>query len=99
MYNEMSLYEGKYSMRNDAWQAHIVIDQSLHHGDPCIRGTRIPVSIIIGSLADGLSLQDIQTAYPQISTTDIHAALAYAAQVVRQDIFAPFPITEKTYAY
>ena len=61
------------------WQEHIVIDPALHHGDPCIRGTRIPVAIIVGSLADGLTPEDIQTAYPQLTLTDVHAALAYAA--------------------
>lgn len=35
------------------WRDRIVIDPAIHHGDPCIRGTRVPVSVIAGSLADG----------------------------------------------
>jgi uncharacterized protein (DUF433 family) len=55
----------------------------LHHGDPCIKGTRIPVSIILGSLADGLTPAEIRAAYPQLVLEDIQAALAYTAEVVR----------------
>jgi uncharacterized protein (DUF433 family) len=36
------------------WQDRVVIDPDLHHGEACIRGTRVPVAMIIGSLADGL---------------------------------------------
>jgi len=86
-------------MRKVDWQEHIVIDPDLHHGDPCIRGTRIPVSIIIGSLADGMTSADIQAAYPQLSVADIQAALAYAAQVLQQEIFAPFPAPGLAYAH
>jgi uncharacterized protein (DUF433 family) len=61
------------------WQAHITIDPEVHHGDPCIKDTRIPVAIIIGSLADGMTPEEIQTYYPQLRHEDIQAALAYAA--------------------
>lgn len=71
------------------WQDRIVIAPDLHHGDPCIKGTRIPVSMIVGSLADGLTPEEIQDAYPQLTAEDIQAALTYAAEVVRQDILVP----------
>ena len=64
------------------WQQRIQIDSELHHGDLCIRGTRIPVSTILGSLADGMTPADAQSYYPQLSVEDIQAALAYAAQNV-----------------
>lgn len=72
------------------WQDHIVIDSDLHHGEPCIKGTRVPVATIIGSLADGMSPAEIQEAYPQLTLADIQAALAYAAEVMRQEILLPF---------
>jgi uncharacterized protein (DUF433 family) len=72
------------------WQDNIIIDPDIHHGDPCIKGTRIPVATIIGSLADGMSPTDIQAAYPQLTEDDIHAALAYAAEVMRQEVLVPF---------
>ena len=73
------------------WQERIEVAPDLHHGDPCIKGTRIPVAMIVGSLADGMSPQEIQEAYPQLSAEDIGAALAYAADVLSQDILAPLP--------
>lgn len=71
------------------WQDRIVIAPDLHHGAPCIKGTRIPVAMIVGSLADGLTPEEIQDAYPQLTAEDIQAALTYAADVIRQDILVP----------
>ena len=81
------------------WQKHIVVEPDLHHGDPCIRGTRIPVSIILGSLADGMTPTEIQAAYPQLTLADVQATLAYAAQVVQRDILAPIPFAEVVHAH
>lgn len=72
------------------WQNRITISPDIHHGDPCIRGTRIPVAVIVGSLADGMSESEITAAYPQLSEEDISAALAYAADVLRGEILLPF---------
>jgi uncharacterized protein (DUF433 family) len=72
------------------WKEYIVIDKDIHHGDPCIKGTRIPVATIIGSLADGLTSDEIIDEYPQLSVVEVQAALAYAADVVRQEWVLPF---------
>jgi uncharacterized protein (DUF433 family) len=71
------------------WQEHITIEPDLHHADPCIKGTRIPVATIVGSLADGMTSAEIREAFPQLTERDILAALAYAADIVRQDILVP----------
>ena len=71
------------------WQERIVVNPEIHHGDPSIKGTRIPVTMIVGSLADGMSFEDIREAYPQLADEDIYAALAYAAEVMRQEIVFP----------
>jgi uncharacterized protein (DUF433 family) len=73
------------------WQERVVIAPDVHHGDPCIKGTRIPVAMIVGSLADGMATEEIQKAYPQLTVEDIQAALAYAADVISQDVLAPLP--------
>ena len=78
-------------MERIRWQERIMIAPDLHHGDPCIKGTRIPVAMIVGSLADGMTPGEIQKAYPQLTAEDIQAALAYAADVTRQDVLAPLP--------
>jgi len=71
------------------WRGRVVIDESVHHGDPCIKGTRIPVSIVVGSLADGMSVLEVVDAYPQLTTEDVGAALAYAAEVLKQELVLP----------
>lgn len=78
------------SMSRINWKEHIVIDPDLHHGDPCIKGTRIPVTTIVGSLADGLTFDEIIAAYPQLTVVELQAALAYAADVLRQELLIPF---------
>lgn len=72
------------------WKKYITIDPAIHHGEPCISGTRISVAIIVGSLADGMTTEEVLEAYPQLSATDIQAALAYAADVMRQELLLPF---------
>ncbi len=71
------------------WQNHIEVSPDLHHGDPCIKGTRIPVKIIIGSLADGMTPEEVMAAYPQLTREDILAALAYAADMLHDDVLLP----------
>jgi uncharacterized protein (DUF433 family) len=76
-------------MQRVVWQEYITIDPELHHGDACIKGTRIPVTTIVGSLADGLSSEEIIAAYPQLETVQIQAALAYAADMLQHDLLVP----------
>jgi uncharacterized protein (DUF433 family) len=75
-------------MRID-WHKHISVDPEIHHGEPCIKGTRVPVSMIVGSVADGMSFDSILDSYPQLKKESIQAALAYAADIVRQEVFLP----------
>ena len=71
------------------WQDHVVVAEDLHHGEACVRGTRIPLRILIGSLADGMKPEEILQEYPQLSPEDLLAALAYAADVLSQEVLAP----------
>jgi len=64
------------------WRERIVIDPAIHHGDPCIKGTRVPVSVIAGSIADGDTPEQLIAAYAQLTVDDIRAALKYAAEAV-----------------
>ncbi|HET9913491.1 MAG TPA: DUF433 domain-containing protein [Anaerolineales bacterium] len=75
-------------MRID-WHTYISVDPEIHHGEPCIKGTRVPVSMIVGSVADGMSFDEITDSYPQLKRESVQAALAYAADIVRQEIFLP----------
>ena len=66
------------------WRGRIQIDPTIHHGDPCIAGTRVPVSVIVGSVAEGDTWETILASYPQLKREDIQAALLYAAEAVNR---------------
>ena len=53
-------------------------------GVPCIRGQRIPVATVVGMVADGMSEQEILTAYPDLVAEDVREAMRYAADAVRE---------------
>ena len=59
----------------------IVIDPRICHGKPVIRGTRTPVAIVVGSLAGGMSFEDVQREY-ELTIADIRAALKFAGELV-----------------
>ena len=71
------------------WTQHVSIDPDIHHGEACIKGTRIPVRTIVGSLADGMTSAEILQSYPQLSNQHVQAALAYAAEVLRHELVLP----------
>ncbi|MBI3962387.1 MAG: DUF433 domain-containing protein [Deinococcus sp.] len=73
----------------------ISIDPKICFGRPCIRGTRIWVSLIVDNLADGVPEEEILAAYPQLKPEDIRAALAYAAEMTRERVI-PIPIEPVT---
>jgi uncharacterized protein (DUF433 family) len=68
------------------WQPHIKTDPAVCHGKACIAGTRILVSVVLDNLAAGLSHADILRSYPTLKPDDIHAAIAYAAELARERI-------------
>ena len=57
----------------------ISVDPQVYHGEPCIKGTRIPVEQIILMLANGDTIEDLLEAYPHIERSDILACVEYAA--------------------
>ena len=59
-----------------AWRDRIIADPRIHHGEPCIRGTRIAVSVIVGSLAD-FSMDELLAQYPQLTSEDVQAAMRH----------------------
>jgi uncharacterized protein (DUF433 family) len=67
------------------WSQWILIDPAVCHGKPCIRGTRIMVSIILDYLTAGESVETILDQYPTLKERDIHAALAYAAWLAHEE--------------
>jgi len=68
----------------------IVIDPAIGHGKPVIRGTRVPVTIVIGSLAGGMTFEEIQREY-DLTVDDIRAALRFVGELAEQESFHPLP--------
>jgi len=62
----------------------ITVESNKMGGVPCIRGLRITVATVVGMLADGMSEEEILKAYPDLEAEDIHQALSYAAEAVRE---------------
>lgn len=71
-------------------QDRIVVDPAVLHGEPVIRGTRVPVSIVVGSLAGGMTFEDVQREY-DLTVEDVRAALKFAADLVAEESFHPLP--------
>ncbi len=68
------------------WRDHIWIDPERMHGVPCMRGTRVPVYVILDNLAEGESPEGILVEYPSLRREHISAALAYAAEIARERV-------------
>lgn len=68
----------------------IVIDPKICHGKPVILGTRLPVAIVLGSLAGGMNFDEVQREY-DISIDDIRAAIGYANALVEREQHHPLP--------
>jgi uncharacterized protein (DUF433 family) len=62
----------------------ITVNSGQMDGVPCIRGLRIPVATVVGMIADGMAKAEILKAYPDLQAADIHEALRYAAEAVRE---------------
>jgi uncharacterized protein (DUF433 family) len=63
---------------NDDWHDRIEVDPQILRGKPCIKGTRIPVALILGYVAAGETTEHILREYPDITAQDVVACLQYA---------------------
>ena len=61
----------------------VVSDPKVLGGEPCIRGTRIHVAVVLDSLAEGLTPAEIIDHFPPLTEDDVRAAVAYAAELAR----------------
>jgi len=72
-----------------AWQEHLRSDAKICGGELCATGTRITVTGILDSLAEGAERNEIVASYPTLSKAHIDAALAYAAELAREERLLP----------
>lgn len=68
----------------------IIIDPELQHGKPVIRGTRVPITRILGGLAGGMTFEEICREY-DVTVEDIRAAIKYAKELIEQETHHPLP--------
>lgn len=68
----------------------IVIDPEVQHGKPVIKGTRVPVTRILGGLAGGMTKEEVVREYG-VTEEDIRAALAYASELMEKEEYHPLP--------
>ncbi len=72
-----------------AWREFLTSDPRVCHGQLCARGTRVMVTSILDSLAEGSSREEILRSYPSLKPVHIEAALAYAAELAREESLLP----------
>jgi len=65
----------------------ITFDPQIMGGRACIRGMRIPVSLIVGQIAHGATFDEILEGYPDLEREDIQAALEYAAWLTKEEVY------------
>ncbi len=65
------------------WRNYISVDPAVCHGQACIRGTRITVSVVLDNLAVGLDLDEVLRSYPSLHREAVQAAIAYAADLTK----------------
>jgi len=72
-----------------AWQEFLSANPRICGGEICANGTRIPVTVILDSLAEGSAADEILASYPSLSPQHISAALAYAAELAHEERLVP----------
>jgi uncharacterized protein (DUF433 family) len=68
-------------------------DPAICHGQACVKGTRIPVSVVLGALADGMTEAEILVEYPTLTVEGIRAAAGYGAMLAAEELL-PVPTRE-----
>jgi uncharacterized protein (DUF433 family) len=70
------------------WQEYVTVDPNTCHGQACIKGTRVTVSVILDNLASGLTPDEIVHSYPSLTREAVQATILYAAELARERVVA-----------
>jgi uncharacterized protein (DUF433 family) len=71
------------------WREHLTSDPEICGGQLCDKGTRVLMTVILDNLAEGLGREEILRSYPTLEPIHIDAALAYAAELAREESILP----------
>lgn len=66
------------------WRERITVDPAVCHGQACIKGTRVMVTVVLANLAAGIANDELLKSYPTLSPEDIQASLEYTAELARE---------------
>ena len=66
------------------WRKYITVDPNVCHGQACITGTRVMVTVILDNLAAGLTAEEVAESYPSVSAEAVAASLQYATELARE---------------
>jgi uncharacterized protein (DUF433 family) len=80
-------------MAAPTWQDFLVRDPRICGGQICAKGTRVPVTVILASLAEDAAFEELLHSYPSLRREHITAALAYAAELAREESLLPLQST------
>jgi uncharacterized protein (DUF433 family) len=72
-----------------AWQDFLSSNPKICGGEICATGTRVPVTVILDSLAEGAGKEEILRSYPSLQGVHVDAALAYAAELAHEERLVP----------
>jgi uncharacterized protein (DUF433 family) len=68
------------------WREHIAVEPNVCHGQACLTGTRVLVSVVLDNLAAHISPDEIMRSYPSVTREGIDACIAYAAELARERV-------------
>jgi uncharacterized protein (DUF433 family) len=68
------------------WREHIAVEPNICHGQACLTGTRVPVSVVLDNLAAHVTPDEIVRSYPAVTRDAIDACIAYAAELARERV-------------
>ena len=85
---KLKMLKNVFIMKNEKYLKWISSDPDILHGKPCIKGTRIPVYLIVSLIAEGSTIDEIIKDYPSLSQENITAALSYAARLTEHEAYA-----------
>ena len=72
-----------------AWRDYLVSDPQICGGQPCAKGTRVMVTVILDNLSVGITRREILRSYPSLTPEHLAAALDYAAELAREEALLP----------
>ena len=68
------------------WREYITVNPNVCHGQACIKGTRIMVSVVLDNLAANVPQEEVLHSYPALTPEAVHAAIAYAAELSKERV-------------